>query len=452
MDTNRKRTLDEYESGEESPGKLQIVEINDVGEDIKFTDNPYYKLIKSCDNSIDIAPLIGYVMIKINDIKGLTDKVNKLLPKTPNKLNSTSCINIPIDNIPLNFLYDGNKYFNVSEVNLLRICHGNDMMNIDKYVDDSFDYVAILCLKNSGRSVIMLNHCNKQHIMQDNFCLVSRSFYVINILTQIIGESIYLLVKLTPSDSFNKRWSSVLDSNKFMGKKCYIRNLREDTYLEKMKNMEKDIYKNIEFIIVNSILLEDLKARLDITKQLNHTIDKMFNHNNNKLFSDMIKLSEEIIDKDFKNMEKMSDSVLEDVKQISKTKNKLRERLLKAAVSSKEIEEILSDIPVIEDGVVKQFSLNQRAVYDHYKKVIYKNNSSLDLGCMNIEKSYMFNLYKVYGQNEYMITYILNLINRVKNGMEAIKVNLGEIYKSNINNINLAVSERINKVISEEYL
>ncbi|URH25088.1 hypothetical protein 15D039_00109 [Fowlpox virus] len=451
MDTNRKRSLDEHDTGEESPGKLQIVEINDE-EDITFTDNPYYKLVKSRDNSINLVPLVGCVMIKINDIKGVTDKVNKLLPKTSSKTNSTSCINIPIDSIPLNFLDDGNKYFNVSEVSILQVSHGNDMMNIDKYVDGSFDYIAVLCLKNSGRSVIMLNHCNKQHAMQDNFCLIFRSFYVINILTQIIGESVYLLVKLSPSDLFKIRWSSVIDSNRFMGKKFYIRNLQEDACIEKMKNMEKDIYKNIEFIIINSVLLEDLKSRLDITRELNHTIDKMFNHNNNTLFSDIIKLSEEIIDKDFKNMEKMSDSVLADVKQISKTKNKLRERLLKAAISSKEVEEILSDIPVIEEGTIKQFSLNQRAVYDHYKKVIYKNNSSLDLGCMNIEKSYMFNLYKVYGQNEYMITYILNLINRVKKGMDAIKSNLGDIYKYNIDNINLVVSERINKVISGESL
>ncbi|ART91543.1 F11L ortholog [Fowlpox virus] len=451
MDTNRKRSLDEHDTGEESPGKLQIVEINDE-EDITFTDNPYYELVKSRDNSINLVPLVGCVMIKINDIKGVTDKVNKLLPKTSSKTNSTSCINIPIDSIPLNFLDDGNKYFNVSEVSILQVSHGNDMMNIDKYVDGSFDYIAVLCLKNSGRSVIMLNHCNKQHVMQDNFCLIFRSFYVINILTQIIGESVYLLVKLSPSDLFKIRWSSVIDSNRFMGKKFYIRNLQEDACIEKMKNMEKDIYKNIEFIIINSVLLEDLKSRLDITRELNHTIDKMFNHNNNTLFSDIIKLSEEIIDKDFKNMEKMSDSVLADVKQISKTKNKLRERLLKAAISSKEVEEILSDIPVIEEGTIKQFSLNQRAVYDHYKKVIYKNNSSLDLGCMNIEKSYMFNLYKVYGQNEYMITYILNLINRVKKGMDAIKSNLGDIYKYNIDNINLVVSERINKVISGESL
>ncbi|UOX38680.1 F11 protein [Finch poxvirus] len=408
-----------------------------------FTDTPYYKLVKSDDDKVNINLTYGYNIVKIHNINNLLDDINKLIPSAPSNL--SGYYKIPVNSIKIDCLNDVNNYLEVKDIKLVYIVHGNELSDINNYDSNFLGFTAVICINNTGRSMVMVKHCNgKQHSMVTGLCLVARSFYSINILPQIIGSSKYLIVYLTTTKKFNDMWPETLSINKDKDNVSYLQDTKEDNHVTVATNIERNVYKNVEAFILNSILLEDLKSRLNVTKQLNANIDSIFHHNSNILISDILKQSTDAAIQGISNMPLMSNILALELKRSTNTKNRIRDKLIKSAVNSKDVEEILASIPS-EEKTLEQLKFNQACIYDHYKKAIEDTNKKMDAGCRSLEHNYTANLYKVYGQNEYMITYILALINRVSSIMETLKHNLLGLDEFTIRNMNCIISQRTKK-------
>ncbi|ARF02720.1 SWPV1-126 [Shearwaterpox virus] len=410
---------------------------------INFTETPYYKLTKLDSNKINVNLTPGYIMIKIHDTNTIIDDINKLIPSGISGI--SGYYKIPNNSIKIDFLHDFNGYFHINEIKLVYLTHGSDLFNINNYNSNFIGYTAVICINNTGRSIAMVKHCSgQQHFMKTNFCIIARSFYTINILPQIIGTSMYLVVYITTTEKFSNTWPKTLFYNKNKDSLAYINDAKEDNYLTTATNIERTIYKNVEAFILNSVLLEDLKTRLNIIKQINTNIDSIFYHNDNILISDILKRSTDSIIDGMSNTPVMSDILMLELKRSVNIKNKIRNKLLKSALNSKDVEEILSYIPS-EEGNIEQLKFNQNCTYEHFKKVIDNTRKEMDIGCRSIEHSYVANLYKVYGQNEYMINYILALINRVNCIMESLKHNLIGLDEGTVNNINSIILMKTRK-------
>ncbi|AAR83483.1 hypothetical protein CNPV137 [Canarypox virus] len=408
-----------------------------------FSDTPYYKLTKSDDEKVNINLTYGYNIIKIHDINNLLNDVNRLIPSTPSNL--SGYYKIPVNDMKIDCLRDVNNYLEVKDIKLVYLAHGNELPNINNYDRNFLGFTAVICINNTGRSMVMVKHCNgKQHSMVTGLCLIARSFYSINILPQIIGSSRYLILYLTTTKKFNDVWPEIFSTNKDKDSLSYLQDMKEDNHLVVATNMERNVYKNVEAFILNSILLEDLKSRLSITKQLNANIDSIFHHNSSTLISDILKRSTDSTMQGISNMPIMSNILTLELKRSTNTKNRIRDRLLKAAINSKDVEEILCSIPS-EERTLEQLKFNQTCIYEHYKKIMEDTSKRMDVGCRSLEHNYTANLYKVYGQNEYMITYILALISRINNIMETLKYNLVGLDEFTIRNINYIISQRTKK-------
>ncbi|QRI42855.1 hypothetical protein ChPV137 [Cheloniid poxvirus 1] len=415
-----------------------------------FSDTPYYKLTKSDNRKVNINLTCGYIIIKINDINNLIEDVNKLIPAGPSSI--SGYYRIPIDSIKVDFLRDCNNYLEIRDIKLVYLTHGNELFSINNYNSNFLGFTAVICINNTGRSMVMVKHCcGRQHAMKNSSCLIARSFYTINILPQIIGSSMYLVVYLTTTEKFNNMWPKVLSINKDKDSISYLHDTREDNYLVTASNIERNIYKNVEAFILNSVLMEDLKSRLHIIKQLNSNIDSIFHHNDNTLISDILKRSTDSTMEGMGNIPVISDLLNLEQKRSINTKKKIRDKLLKAALNSKDMEEILSSIPS-EEGTLEQLKFNQNFIYEHYKKFIENTSKGMDIGCRSLEHSYIANLYKIYGQNEYMITYILALINRVNVIMETLKHSLVGLDEFTVNNINSIILDKTEKNKSNNML
>lgn len=412
--------------------------------DIDICDTPYYKITKEDNGSVTFNISYGYTMARINNSTGLYENIISRIPKGPSSF-IPGCYKFPSDNISLDFLLDSNKYFEVSDTKVVHLSHGDEIINLNIYDKDSLGFTVIICLQNTGRSIIMLNHTINQHIMQTNYCLIIRSFYTFSILPQIMGESTYLIVRLSTTDKFNITWEDILKAHKEKDNIAYIDNSIDDHYLSNVRTRERKIYNAVEALVFNRILLEELGARLTVIKQLNNNIETMLHYNNNMLLSDMVKKSTEPIIKDIENMEITSYNFIEDIKKAYKSRNKIRDKLLKSALSSDDINEILSSIPSYNESRFEQFSINQHTIYKHYKKVLEANTKNMDIGYYNLENNYIFSLYKLYGQNDLMITHILSFINRVKIVIENIKRTLDILDENNIKKVEKIITDRIEK-------
>ncbi|AYP74193.1 hypothetical protein [Fowlpox virus] len=445
-DKNEEFYSKSYDKSQNSFQENETDSTSDESKDrcFNFSETPYYKLTNPDNNGkVNINLTCGYIMIKINDINNLVEDINKLIPAGPSSI--SGYYRIPLNSIKTDFLQDWNNYLEVRDVKLVYLNHGNELFNINNYNSNFLGFTVVICINNTGRSILMVKHCyGRQHSMKNSLCLIARSFYTINILPQIIGSSMYLVVYLTTTEKFNDMWPKVLSVNKDKDSISYIQDMREDSYLVTASSIERNIYKNVEAFILNSVLIEDLKSRLHIIKQLNSNIDSIFHHNDNTLISDILKLSTDSTIEGMGNIPVISDLLNLEKKRSINTKKKIRDKLLKAALNSKDMEEILSSISS-EEGTLEQLKFNQNFIYEHYKKIIENTSKGMDIGCRSLEHSYIANLYKIYGQNEYMITYILALINRVNGIMETLKHGLVGLDEFTINNINSIILDKTEK-------
>ncbi|ASK51228.1 RhoA signalling inhibitor, virus release protein [Eptesipox virus] len=102
--------------------------------------------------------------------------------------------------LDLNFLLDDDHMFDIDEYFLIKLKHGNGFNKGAIFVGNNIGFNTILCLKTSGVTGLYIpNTLHLKPNVRAGDYVIARSSRGISFLPQVGGESIFLIVTITPS-------------------------------------------------------------------------------------------------------------------------------------------------------------------------------------------------------------------------------------------------------------
>ncbi|QGN68018.1 RhoA signalling inhibitor [Equine molluscum contagiosum-like virus] len=110
---------------------------------------------------------------------------------------------VPADPARLAFLADEDAFYQVSDAFLIRMDHGCFFRGRPLFLDNGCGFQAVICLSSSGAAALGVAHSNiVERCLRPCDYLVTRCTHHLQFLPQMVGVSVYLLVKITPTTKF----------------------------------------------------------------------------------------------------------------------------------------------------------------------------------------------------------------------------------------------------------
>ncbi|APG58232.1 protein F11 [BeAn 58058 virus] len=145
----------------------------------------------------------------------------------------------------VDFLLDNNGFFELSDIFLIKLTHGNGFLTGTIRYNESSSFISIICIKNDGISGIYIRNSILKKDIEKGDYIITRSCNGIRFLPHIGGDAIYIISIIVPSKKL-----------KIMG---YL-----STEIIKVEDFETiakdigDIRKNVIFSINDAIKIRDM--------------------------------------------------------------------------------------------------------------------------------------------------------------------------------------------------